>query len=309
MAAGPTPTPSTVVTGALGFAGSHLVDRLNGRGGSIPWDLPSVDILDRGQVRRALAQVRPSRIYHLAGAARVDASWANVVPHLRTNVLGTHHILDAVRELRLPCRIVVVTSGMIYTPSDGPLTEESPIGPASPYAVSKVAQDDLSRVASEADGLDVVIARPFNHIGPRQTPHFVVASFARQIAMIEAGRCEPVLQVGNLSAARDLTDVRDVAAAYEAIMDRGVSGRAYNISSGRSVFVRDVLDQLLQLSTRRVDVQVDERKLRPSDTPIVLGDSTRLQQDVGWAPQFPLTRTLADTLDWWREQVRNSTFV
>jgi GDP-4-dehydro-6-deoxy-D-mannose reductase len=214
--------------------------------------------------------------------------------------MGTHHLLAAVRRLGLPCRVLIVSSGMVYRPGAEALSEDTPLVPASPYGVSKLAQDQLALRAFAEDGIDVVVARPFNHVGPRQEPGFAVPSFARQIALIEAGRMSPELLVGNLDARRDLTDVRDVVAAYERLMDAGQSGRAYNISSDRAVRIGDVLEGLVALSRLPVRVAVDPTRFRPSDIPVLLGDSTQLRRELGWAPRVELGQTLRDTLDWWR---------
>jgi GDP-4-dehydro-6-deoxy-D-mannose reductase len=247
-------------------------------------------------------------VCHLAGAPRVDTAWTDVVPHLRTNVLGTYHLLEGTRRLGLPCRVVIVSSGLIYRPDERPLTEDAPLAPASPYGFSKLAQDQLALRAWGDHHVDVVVARPFNHIGPRQTPSFSVPSFARQIALIEAGRAEPTLHVGNLEAQRDLSDVRDVADAYERLLADGASGRAYNICSGHAVRIGEVLDRLIGLSSTPVRVVVDPDRLRPDDTPVVVGDPARIRRELGWTPRHTLAETLRDTLDWWREQAR-TTFV
>jgi GDP-4-dehydro-6-deoxy-D-mannose reductase len=263
----------------------------------------AIDLLDRSGVHRALDETRPERIFHVAGAPRVDTAWNDVVPHLQTNVMGTHHLLDSVRRLDLSCRILVVSSALVYQPGEQPLDENAPLVPQDPYGVSKLAQDELARRACHDEGLDVVTARPFNHIGPRQEPAFSVASFARQIAWIEAGLAAPEIHVGNLDARRDLTDVRDVVDAYVRLMMRGTAGRAYNICSGRAVGMREVLEDLVGLSRTPVQVVVDPDRLRPSDTPVMLGDSSRLRREVGWAPRFALSETLHDILQWWRAQV------
>jgi len=254
-------------------------------------------------VDAAIAEAQPSRIYHVAGAPRVDTSWTNVVPHLETNVLGTHHLLNAVARSGLECRVLVVSSAMVYAVGPDPLDESAELRPSSPYGVSKLAQDDLARRAVIEGNLDVVVARPFNHIGPRQNPSFAVSSFARQVAFIEAGRADDVLEVGNLDACRDFTDVRDVAAAYEALMTRGRTGRAYNICSGRSTRISDVLSALLALSRTPVQVAIDPTLLRPSDMPVFVGNPSRIHEEAGWSPERSLEQTLADTLDWWRSRV------
>jgi GDP-4-dehydro-6-deoxy-D-mannose reductase len=315
-------TGATLVTGAAGFVGGHMLDRLGRQPAQtiIAWHRPGtpppaqqhptpivwrpVDIVDRGAVMAALEQASPARIFHLAGAPSVETSWRNVVPHLSVNAIGTHNLLDAVRVTRLNCRVLVVSSAQVYQPSDDVLREDSLLRPVTPYGLSKLAQDQLALMSSRDDGLDVCIARPFNHVGPRQSAAFAVSSFARQIARIEAGLSEPRLLVGNLDARRDITDVRDVVEAYERIVEGGQAGRPYNICSGRAWRIRDLLDELMHLTTVPVQVDTDPDRLRPSDIPIVQGDAARMRVELGWAPAIHVEQTLHDTLQWWREQVR-----
>lgn len=309
---------SILVTGASGFVGGHLLDRLRGNTEIIAWSGPGstprpvegvrwqpVQLLNRLDVTRALDEHRPTQIYHLAGAPSVDTSFTNALPHLQINARGTSFLLDAVAALALDCRVLVVTSAQVYQFGSLALNEETPLVPNSPYGVSKLAQDMLARVAARSDQLDVVVARPFNHVGPRQRPAFSVASFARQIARIEAGLEQPLIRVGNLNADRDLTDVRDVVAAYELLMRRGQTGRAYNICSGMAWSMADVLQQLLHRSRVAIRVEVDPARMRPNDVPLILGDGTRLRQELGWRPTIALERTLDDVLAWWRSQTRD----
>ncbi len=198
---------------------------------------------------------------------------------------------------------MVVSSALVYRTADAAVDEHAPLVPASPYGFSKLAQDQLALEACRDDAMDVVIARPFNHIGPRQEASFSVPGFARQIALIEAGRAEAAIRVGNLDARRDLTDVRDVVAAYEQLMARGARGRPYNICSGQAHRIGDVLEQLLALSRAPVRIETDPERLRPSDAAVVLGDATRIRKEVGWSPQHTLAASLRDTLDWWRQRV------
>ena len=304
----------TIVTGATGFAGGHLIDRLRGRHRLVGWHRPGhqvsaaddirwqpVDLLDAEATAAAVASDAPSRIYHLAGAPQVDSSWQTVVPHLQANVIGTHHLLDAVRRAGRPCRILVVTSAQVYrTESDRPISEDAPYGPSNPYGFSKLAQDDLARRAAAEDKLDVVIARPFNHAGPRQNAAFAVSSFARQIAAAEADRGPDEVRVGNLDVCRDIVDVRDVVAAYEQVMDGAPAGRAFNVASGRAERIGDLLNQLTTLSRTPIRIVVDPARFRPIDAPAIIGDASRLRRELGWAPAIPIAQTLKDTLDWWR---------
>jgi GDP-4-dehydro-6-deoxy-D-mannose reductase len=311
-------TGPTLVTGATGFVGSHLLDRLADEAAVIAWHRPAgrepdasrhvdwraVDLLNADDVRAALEDVMPSRIFHVAGAPDVAASFTNVVPHLKTNVLGTHHVLEAVRLASWPCRVLVVSSAHVYHLGDEPIDESAPLLPGTPYGLSKLAQDQLALRAATEDDLDVVIARPFNHVGPRQRPDFAVSSFARQIALIEAGRAKSPIRVGNLDVRRDITDVRDVVEAYHLLMHAAPRGRPYNISSGRAWKIGDLLEDLRQMARVPVATEVDEALLRPNDTPVVHGDATRIRAELGWVPRIPVEQTLADTLEWWRGQIR-----
>lgn len=312
-----TATGPTVVTGANGFVGRHLLSALAAQGAPalIGWHrrppapggpaagVRLVDMLDRDAVRRAIGDDRPARLVHLAGAPHVGDAWRNSLPTLQVNVLGTHHLLEAIRLEHPSCRVLVVTSGMIYRAGNAALTEDSPLVPSNPYGLSKLAQDQLARMTAEHDGLDVVVARPFNHIGPGQDPSFAVSSFARQIAMTEAGLAPPQLKVGNLDAQRDLTDVRDVVAAYIRILDAAPRGSAYNVCSGRAHRIGDLLDRLRRLSRVAISTIPDPGRMRPSDIPLLLGSHDLLTRTLGWEPAIPIDVTLSDTLAWWRSEV------
>jgi GDP-4-dehydro-6-deoxy-D-mannose reductase len=304
-----------LVTGATGFAGSHLVDDLlrdHGRvagwanpGGTTPeardtveWQ--AVDLLDRAAVASAIARLRPSVVYHLAGAASVGDSWKDPVRPLRVNTLGTHHLLDAIRAADLQCSVLVTGSALIYRPSLGALDENSPIGPPNPYGLSKLAQE----VVAGRDGWSpVFLARPFNHAGPRQSPDYSTSAFARQIAEIEAGGGDAVLNVGNLDARRDIMDVRDTVRAYRLLVEKGRPARPYNICSGIAHRVGDLLDMMLGMSPSRIRVSIDPARLRPIDVPLVLGNPARIAAETGWRATIPIEQTLRDLLDYWRQRI------
>ncbi len=308
-----------MVTGAAGFAGGHLLDLLErddceivgwrrpgeplppGRSetlGAVRW--VTFDIRDRDAVHAAVSAARPDVIYHLAGAAHVGAAWTKTALTLEINALGTHHLLEAVARARLRPRILIPSSAYVYQPSDRAIAEDAPVRPNGPYGLSKLAQEMVGLRAFDEDAIPVIVSRSFNHVGPRQDPSFSTSSFSRQIATIEAGRAEPVMLVGNLAARRDLTDVRDTVRAYRAIAEHGTPGQIYNVCSGVAYPVSDVLDGLLAASRRPIAVRVDPARLRPSDTPLVLGDPSRLRDELGWRPQIPFEQTLRDLLDYWR---------
>jgi GDP-4-dehydro-6-deoxy-D-mannose reductase len=310
-------TRPVLVTGAAGFAGSHLLDLLaredqpivawSRRGASGPssggarcaWH--AVDVTVPADVDRAVAASNPRVVYHCAGDAQSSRDATQVGTTLAVNVRGTQHVLDAVQRHAPDARVVVTGSAMVYKPSSEPLTEDSAIAPAAGYPLSKLAQEMLALRAARHDGLDVVVARAFNHIGPRQSPAFVASSVAQQIARIEAGRAEPRLMVGNLAARRDLADVRDTVRAYVALARHGVAGTAYNVCRGEAPTIHSLVEGLVSRARVRIDIVVDPTRLRPIDVPVLVGSHDRLTAATGWRPEIPLDQTLEDLLSWWRE--------
>lgn len=298
---------TVLVTGAAGFAGSHLVERLQQSGADVAaWSRRDVDLLDRDAVRARIRELSPAAIYHCAGAPHVAHSWTDTAHPLRSNVLVTHHLLDAVRRAGLPARVLVTGSAAVYRSAATPIAEDGAIEPSSPYALSKLAQEQLAIRAGAEDGVEVVITRSFNHTGPRQAPTFAAPTFARQFALIEAGRAEPVIRAGSLDARRDITDVRDTVRAYELLMARGRPGVPYNVCSGTAYAIREILDGLRARVRMPVRVEVDASRLRPNDTPVLVGSPARLRSETGWEPEIPFDRMLDDLLDYWRREVASS---
>ena len=303
-----------LVTGAAGFAGSHLVQTLAGAGNVIGWTRATpppeeiaplaawqqVDLLDRDAVRAAIYRAKPDAVYHCAGAPNVAHSWRDTVSPLSNNVLATHILLDALRRAGSRCRVVIPGSATVYAPSTSPLTEESPVAPVNPYALSKLAQEQLGMISGREDGIEVIVTRSFNHTGPRQSAAFAAPNMARQIALIEAGAAEPTIRVGNLDAQRDMTDVRDMTRAYAGLMEKGTPSTIYNVASGVARSMKWILEALVARARVIVRIETDPALLRPSDTPVLLGDASRLRTATGWEPQIPFERTLDDLLTYWR---------
>lgn len=304
-----------LVTGIDGFAGSHLADLLNARGhtvlgisrAAVPRRDRSfalvvrADLRDRAAVRRALRRLRPDWIFHLAAHSHVGASWERPEATILDNIVAQLQLMEAAVTLRPLPRVLVVGSNEEYgAVRAGLVDERSSLCPMTPYGVSKVAQDLLGLQYFLSHGLPVIRVRPFNHFGPRQRPIFAIASFARQVARIEAGRQPPRLLVGSLDVRRDFSDVRDVAAAYLAAMERGDPGAVYNIGSGRLRPLQDAVDGLLRLSPRRITVQVRSDRRRRVEVPGHRCNALRLRRATGWRPAYPFARSLRDTLDYWR---------
>ena len=297
-----------VVTGGLGFVGRHLVAHLREAGDEVTTldhkgDL-AVDITDGPAVAAAVTKVAPEAVYHLAGWADVGASWADPVTVLRVNAEGTLHVLRACTAAGVD-RVLAVASADVYgvvTEDELPLTEAAPLRPTSPYAASKLAADALALQAFLGHGLGVVRVRPFNHLGPGQSEQFVAPAIAARIARAERDDTDTIA-VGNLSARRDLTDVRDVVRAYRLLVERGAPGEVYNVCSGADVSIQSLADLLVGLARRPVRLVTDPDLLRPVDLPVLRGDATRLHAATGWKPEIPIEQTVADLLDDMRQRV------
>ena len=318
-----------LITGITGFAGGHLAAHLLDRGDvdvyGVAHDLgygvdhlerpPSVviaDLRDPQVVEEVLLDIKPDHIYHLAAQAYVPTSWQAPWDTFENNVRPELNILQLMAREGLKARFLVVASNEVYgivSPDKLPVDENNLLEPANPYGVSKVSQDLLARQYFLSHGIDVVRARAFNHLGPRQSPQFVAANFARQISEAEAGLREPLVRVGNLQAQRDFTDVLDVVRAYALLMVKGRSGEAYNIGSGQPRSVQSVLDTLLKMSTMRVRVEHDPARMRPSDVPVIYGDISKLKADTGWEPRVPFEESLCRVLAYWREVVRAPDYI
>jgi GDP-4-dehydro-6-deoxy-D-mannose reductase len=323
----------TLITGATGFVGGHMVECLLAAGDAVfglarkaswPTDishlsahvpLHAADLLDTERVEAVLAEIRPDRIVHLAGFADAGGSFRDPAAAWAGNLTATRNLYDAVARRNLSPRILFVSTGQVYGPrkvfgtgsvepdQDTQFDEGAELRPVSTYAVSKAAADILSYQVTCHPGLAVIRVRPFNQVGPRQPPQYAAGHFACQLAKIEAGLVPPRLEVGDLTARRDVTDVRDMVEAYRLLLDRGRQGEAYNAGTGLAVRMADVLDLLR--AECRVPIEVIPRadRMRPADGGGILADSGKIRRETGWAPRFSLRQTLADTLDSWRTAV------
>jgi len=264
-----------------------------------------LDLRDSAAVQALIDRVRPDRIFHLAALADVARSFKQPWETLENNILAQVNVLEAVRQLGLETRLLIVSSAEIYGAAGDPhepLNENHPFAPTNPYNVSKVTQDMLGLQYFLAHRMPVIRARPFNHIGPGQGSGFVTADFASQIAAIEAGQREPVMFVGNLAAERDFTDVR-VVRAYDLMLSLGEPGEVYHVCSGKGYSIQYLLDTLLSYSTVRIEVRQDPTRMRPVDVPRRVGDASRLRQRTGWEPQIPFEQSLLDILNDWRQRM------
>ncbi len=312
-----------LITGITGFAGSHLADLCLTKKdvevyGIIRWRsrteniehiydklrLLECDLRDVSSTRDVIEEIGPDYIFHLAAQSFVPTSWKAPSESLTTNVIGELNVFEAIRKIDLSCRVQIACSSEEYgmvRPDEVPIKESNPLRPLSPYGVSKVGQDMLGYQYYMSYGMDIVRTRGFNHTGPRRAPVFVCSDFAKQLVDIERGVRDPVIRVGNLDTRRDFTDVRDVVRGYWLALEKGKPGAVYNICSGTSHRIGDILDTLIDISGVEVEVQKDTNRLRPSDVPLLEGDNSVFVGDTGWRPEIPFEQTLRDLIEFWRE--------
>ncbi len=296
----------SLITGGRGFVGNWLADHLREVGDQVVVIDREVDVTDPGAVLTAMTDAAPDAIYHLAALTHVGQSWDEPLQVLEVNVIGTAAVLAAARQCGSDPRVLVTSSAEVYgavtDPGRLPLTEESPTAPLTPYAASKLAAEALITQAWLGHGQHVITVRPFNHIGPGQSPNFAVPALAKRIVEAHASGT-PTIPVGNLSARRDFTDVRDVVRAYRLLVEAGEPGAVYNVCSGQDVSIRDIADRLLGLAGTTLEFETDPALVRPVEVPVLRGDPTRLVRATGWKPEVALDQTLADVLASWRQQV------
>lgn len=317
--------PLVLITGGTGFAGSHLVETLLSQGQTnlhvtTASDKPSfvsdllpsssihqLDLADQEETFALITELQPAQIYHLAALAEVGSSFDKTQEIIQENTQLQLNLLEAVRQCCPQTKILVVGSGMEYDLIQNPslhadpthqINEQDPLGPVSPYAVSKVLQDLLALSYHYSYDLKVLRVRPFNHIGERQSPNFVVASFAQQIIKIERGE-QSKIHVGNLEAVRDFTDVKDIVRAYILVMEKGEVGEVYNIGSGTGQSIERILQLLCEQAQVKIQVEVDQARIRPLDIPVAIANNRKITA-LGWSPQIPIETTLARIVNYWR---------
>jgi GDP-4-dehydro-6-deoxy-D-mannose reductase len=289
-----------LITGADGFAGRHLRSALEQRGSETISS--SADVRDAAAIAREVRDTHPDAIAHLAAITSVADAWSGEREVWEVNAVGTLNVVLAVHEHAPEARLLVTSSAEVYgrvAEDQGPVSEDHPVAPISPYGRSKAATE----LACARDDIDVVVARPFPHTGPGQTETFAIPSFAGQIARIEAGLAAPSLKVGNLAAQRDYSDVRCVVDAYARLLERRGEPHVVNVATGTAHSVASVLDRLLALATVEIAVEIDPSRIRPADIPWLVGSPQRLATATGWRPTRSLDETLADVLNAAREGV------
>lgn len=301
-----------LITGSRGFVGGHLRRELEENGYQVLGldlqagpDTVQADLLDPERLTETVCKAEPDVVFHLAGQADVARSWKMPQKTVEINVIGTLNLLEAVRAYRKDLRVVLVGSSDGYGnlgEAGQRVTEDLELRPQTPYAVSKKAQEELAQVYVRAYGMNLCMTRSFNHGGPGQREGYLISDFAAGIARVEKGLAKS-LRVGNLTARRDFTHVRDVARAYRLIGERGRTGGVYNVGSGIVYSAGEILEKLRAMAVCPIPVEQDPAKMRPSDTPVICCDHTRLTEDTGWEPQIPLDAMLRETLQDWRDRL------
>ncbi len=313
-----------LITGIAGFVGGHLAELLLSQGFEVSGlrrprtkmdyiesiahrlHLEDADLLDSHSLYTMISRIKPDYIFHLAAQSFVPTSWVSPSVTLEVNIVGSANLFEAVRQAGIDPVVQIACSseeyGLVHD-DELPIKETNPLRPLSPYAVSKVAMDYLGYQYYQSYKVRIVRTRGFNHTGPRRGDTFAESTFAKQIAMIEKGKQEPVIHVGNLDTKRDYTDVRDMVKAYLVATEKCDPGDVYNISTGKAILMKDMLDLLLSFSKIKVEIKPDPMRMRPSDVPVLIGDNSKFVAKTGWKPEIPFEKTMEDLLNYWRERV------
>lgn len=309
-----------LIIGGNGFVGKHLVKHLKNdkhwdvyitKRGQNPINTKvdgefNLDILNKEEIKEVIKKVSPDYVFHLAAQSSVAVSWENPLLTVDVNIKGTINLLDAIRECEVSPRILIIGSGEEYgyiLPDEIPIPENNLLRPGNIYAATKVAQNMISKVYTDAYKMDIVLVRAFNHIGPGQSPLFVVSDFCKQIVEIKKGIRKNIIKVGNLSAKRDFTDVRDVVKAYSLLIEKGKKGETYNVGSNKAIAIQDILNKIIKISGIEVKVIIDSEKLRPVDVPVIEADTRKIKSDIGWEKEIDIDKTIKDTITYWENNL------
>jgi len=315
---------SIFITGSTGFVGSHLSEyilknhkkykvfgmrRWKSKTNESAYENPNISYIDceirnLNQLHKILHRIKPVKIFHLAAQSFVPISWRAPQETLETNIIGQCNLFESSRKL-MPMPIIQIAGSSeeygFVKPKETPITEENKLRPLSPYSVSKIGQDFLGYQYYKSYGLPIIRTRAFNHTGPRRGEQFVCSNFAKQIALIEKKKQEPIISVGDLTSVRDFTDVRDMVRAYWIATEKCKVGEVYNIASGRGITIQEVLDILLSLSEAKIKIKQDPTRLRPSDVKILIGNCDKFKKATNWKPEIPFEKTMKDLLEYWRK--------
>ena len=290
-----------LLIGGNGFVGTHLRIALKTKF-AVASTGRDVDVRDFNQLHALVSRFQPDMVLHLAAVTTLRESFTNPQDTYDINFLGTLNLLMALRKSHFNGRMLFVSSSEVYgllEESDLPVHETKVLKPLSPYAVSKISAESLCHQWSQTENFDIVIARPFNHIGPGQTERFAIADFGKQIAAIKLGLAEPLMHVGDIDSTRDFTDVRDIVAAYQLLLQQGRNGETYNVCSGTERSIRSLIERMCQLAGVVVDLRTDPARSRPSEQRRVVGSNNKLTDETGWVPQHSLDQTLLDIVNYW----------
>lgn len=309
-----------LIIGGAGFVGKYLAEYLvkdcgyqvcstkmknevlDGAG----YEVKDMNLLVKEEVEKVIEEYSPEYIFHLAAQSSVAVSWSNPGLTVDVNIKGTLNLLDVLKEMEYKGRVLLIGSGEEYgriNPDEVPIVEDTVLRPGNIYAATKSCQNMIGGIYARAYDLGLVMVRAFNHVGPKQSPQFVVSDFCKQVVEAEKGMREPVIHVGNLKAKRDFTDVRDVIAAYECLIRQGKVGETYNVGSGTAYSIEEILNKIIEISGQEIQVEVEAERLRPIDVPIIVADVTKIKSETDWEQKISLEQTLKDTLDYWRENV------
>lgn len=313
-----------IIIGAAGFVGGYLINHLKD---DMKWEIYAtklsmekierkdievynLDILNKEEIIKIFEKIKPDYVFNLAAQSSVSLSWKNPLLTIDINIKGVINILDAVREIdKYNPRIILIGSSEEYgnvKEDEIPVKEENNLRPGNIYAVTKVCQNMIGKIYSDAYGMDIVNVRAFNHIGPKQAPIFVVSDFCKQVSEIEKGLREPIMYTGNLEAKRDFTDVRDIVRAYSALALNGKRGETYNVGSGKAVSIKEILDIILKNSAKNIEIRRDEKRYRPIDIPIIEADIEKLRKVIDWRPEILLEESIKEIVSYWRKNENNN---